>query len=261
MPDPIELDSIDALGAGAVGEPGQRAFYIQARSESAQLTVLVEKEQVALLAAEAVAFLDRIADQYPEDLIVLPELWRVGFNHFDQYDAVAESLHGPTVQTFARIASGIFSISGTLNTPDATRTISPPQIKSQLQKQKLMVRRAMRAVPSSHWPSLAPRTNSVLSDTVGCGQRMPVAWPEPTPITMSATVTSRPPCAQPMGLPWRGSSGRPTRRRSPSALYQSGPIRLTNSSVTSSLRKPSGMSLSVMSPIHPLMPRIAGGPL
>jgi len=72
MPDPIELDSIDALGAGAVGEPGQRAFYIQARSESAQLTVLVEKEQVALLAAEAVAFLDRIADQYPEDMIALP---------------------------------------------------------------------------------------------------------------------------------------------------------------------------------------------
>jgi len=86
MPDPIELDSIDALGAGAVGEPGQRAFYIQARSESAQLTVLVEKEQVALLAAEAVAFLDRIADQYPEDLIALPE-------------TVAE-LHEPTVPLF-----------------------------------------------------------------------------------------------------------------------------------------------------------------
>jgi uncharacterized repeat protein (TIGR03847 family) len=86
MPDPIELDSVDALGAGAVGEPGQRAFYIQARSESAQLTVLVEKEQVALLAAEAVAFLDRIADQYPEDLITLP-------------DVVAE-LHEPTVPLF-----------------------------------------------------------------------------------------------------------------------------------------------------------------
>jgi len=69
-----------------VGEPGQRAFYIQARSESAQLTVLVEKEQVALLASEAVAFLDRIADQYPEDLIALPE-------------TVAE-LHEPTVPLF-----------------------------------------------------------------------------------------------------------------------------------------------------------------
>ncbi len=86
MPDPIELESIDALGTGAVGEPGQRAFYIQARSESAQLTVLVEKEQVALLAAEAVAFLDRIADQYPEDMIALP-------------DAVAE-LREPTVPLF-----------------------------------------------------------------------------------------------------------------------------------------------------------------
>jgi uncharacterized repeat protein (TIGR03847 family) len=86
MPDPIELDCVDALGAGAVGEPGQRAFYIQARSEAAQLTVLVEKEQVALLATEAVAFLDRIADQYPEDPIVLPP-------------AVAE-LREPTVPLF-----------------------------------------------------------------------------------------------------------------------------------------------------------------
>ena len=45
----IELDDVDALGTGAVGEPGKRAFYIQARTEHAQLTVLVEKEQVALL--------------------------------------------------------------------------------------------------------------------------------------------------------------------------------------------------------------------
>jgi uncharacterized repeat protein (TIGR03847 family) len=86
MPDPIELEFIDALGAGAVGEPGQRAFYIQARSESAQLTVLVEKDQIALLAAEAVAFLDRIADEYPEDAISLPP-------------AVAE-LREPTVPLF-----------------------------------------------------------------------------------------------------------------------------------------------------------------
>ena len=62
----IELDDVDSLGAGAIGEPGQRAFYIQARTEHTQLTVLVEKEQVALLATEAVAFLDRIADEYPE---------------------------------------------------------------------------------------------------------------------------------------------------------------------------------------------------
>src|SRR5438105_12044256 len=72
MSEIIELDDVDGLGAGAVGQPGSRAFYIQARTEQTQLTVLVEKEQIALLAAEAVAFLDKIADDYPELPIDVP---------------------------------------------------------------------------------------------------------------------------------------------------------------------------------------------
>src|SRR5262245_65574785 len=86
MAEVIELDDIDALGTGAIGEPGKRAFYIQARTEAAQLTVLVEKEQIALLAREAVAFLDSIADDYPELPVSLP-------------DAVAQ-LREPTVPLF-----------------------------------------------------------------------------------------------------------------------------------------------------------------
>jgi uncharacterized repeat protein (TIGR03847 family) len=69
----IELETVDSLGAGAVGDPGEREFFLQARTESAQLTVLVEKEQVALLATEAVAFLDRIAEDYPEEVSDVPE--------------------------------------------------------------------------------------------------------------------------------------------------------------------------------------------
>ncbi len=69
----IELETVDSLGAGAVGDPGEREFFLQARTESAQLTVLVEKEQVALLATEAVAFLDRIAEDYPEEPTAVPE--------------------------------------------------------------------------------------------------------------------------------------------------------------------------------------------
>jgi uncharacterized repeat protein (TIGR03847 family) len=67
MAENIELEHIDALATGAVGEPGEREFFIQARTASTQLTVLVEKEQVALLATEAVAFLDRIAADFPEE--------------------------------------------------------------------------------------------------------------------------------------------------------------------------------------------------
>ena len=62
----IEFDDVDSLGAGAIGEPGQRVFYIQADKQGSRLTVLVEKEQVALLAQEAVTFLDRIALDHPE---------------------------------------------------------------------------------------------------------------------------------------------------------------------------------------------------
>lgn len=75
MADPIELDPVDSLGAGAIGEPGSRTFLIQAQKSHARLTVLVEKEQVALLATEAVAFLERIAEEFPEDPVeVGPEL-------------------------------------------------------------------------------------------------------------------------------------------------------------------------------------------
>ncbi len=65
-PEIIELEDVEGLGTGAIGEPGQRAFYIQARTEQTQLTVLVEKQQVEMLATEAVAFLDHLADEYPE---------------------------------------------------------------------------------------------------------------------------------------------------------------------------------------------------
>ena len=67
MIDPIEFDPVDAIGAGAFGQPGARTFVIQARKGAAMLSVLVEKEQVALLANEAEQFLDRIADEHPEE--------------------------------------------------------------------------------------------------------------------------------------------------------------------------------------------------
>lgn len=38
------------------------------------------------------------------DLIVLPELWAVGFNHFDNYLGHAETVDGPTVQLCAEVA-------------------------------------------------------------------------------------------------------------------------------------------------------------
>jgi len=74
MTEPIEFDPVDKIGAGAFGRPGERTFVIQAHKGAAVLSILVEKEQVALLVAEAEQFLDRIADDEPEEAATTVEL-------------------------------------------------------------------------------------------------------------------------------------------------------------------------------------------
>lgn len=39
------------------------------------------------------------------DLIVLPELWSVGYFHFDEYESMAETLSGPTMTMCSRVAA------------------------------------------------------------------------------------------------------------------------------------------------------------
>jgi uncharacterized repeat protein (TIGR03847 family) len=45
-----EFDHVDAFTTGAVGAPGQRTFFIQARSSGRRVTVKCEKQQVTALA-------------------------------------------------------------------------------------------------------------------------------------------------------------------------------------------------------------------
>jgi uncharacterized repeat protein (TIGR03847 family) len=59
----IDLDPVDRITADAVGEPGQRAFYLQARKGDQLVTLLVEKQQVQLLAASVVEILSRLGQE------------------------------------------------------------------------------------------------------------------------------------------------------------------------------------------------------
>jgi uncharacterized repeat protein (TIGR03847 family) len=56
----IELDPVDRLTAGAVGEPGERTFFLQGKKGDHLVTLLVEKGQVQQLAAAVVEILSRI---------------------------------------------------------------------------------------------------------------------------------------------------------------------------------------------------------
>ena len=92
----FELDPVIRLTADAVGEPGDRIFYLQGRSEDQLVTLLIEKDQVRALAESITQMLDALPEGSEEEAAVpeaeigleqplLPE-WRVGpmALHYDE---------------------------------------------------------------------------------------------------------------------------------------------------------------------------------
>jgi uncharacterized repeat protein (TIGR03847 family) len=80
----MELEGVDRITTGAVGEPGERTFFLQVRAGERLVTIGVEKEQVELLCSsilEILATVDKETGEGPEgdelDLEVpLEPLWR-----------------------------------------------------------------------------------------------------------------------------------------------------------------------------------------
>jgi uncharacterized repeat protein (TIGR03847 family) len=60
-----DLDPVTRITATAVGEPGQRVFYIQARRNTQLVSLIAEKEQIAALAQAIEQLLDNLAEQNP----------------------------------------------------------------------------------------------------------------------------------------------------------------------------------------------------
>jgi len=54
----------DRFVAGTVGEPGDRSFYVQAVEDVRLVSVLLEKQQVAVLAERVGSLLDEVARQF-----------------------------------------------------------------------------------------------------------------------------------------------------------------------------------------------------
>jgi len=62
MPVIHEFDPPERFVAGTVGEPGQRTFFLQARSGPRVVSVALEKQQVAVLAERIDQLLDEVMD-------------------------------------------------------------------------------------------------------------------------------------------------------------------------------------------------------
>lgn len=87
MGESVEFESTEWITAGAVGEPGRRTFYLQARAEGRVVALLLEKAQVVALAELAQELLGRFGVTVtPDDLDEahhrlldgIEPLWRAG---------------------------------------------------------------------------------------------------------------------------------------------------------------------------------------
>jgi len=82
----MDLERVDKITTGAVGDPGERTFFIQARQGPRTITITVEKEQVELLASsilEILATIDVETGDGPDTATLeleppLEPLWRAG---------------------------------------------------------------------------------------------------------------------------------------------------------------------------------------
>ena len=82
----MDLDPVDKLTTGTVGEPGHRTFFIQATQGDRVVTIVVEKEQVELLGTsilEILATVGRETGEGPQEEaleleVPLEPLWRAG---------------------------------------------------------------------------------------------------------------------------------------------------------------------------------------
>ena len=82
----MDLERVDRITAGAVGEPGERTFFLQAREGDRSIPRLVEKEQVELLGTSILEILATVGRETgegpPSDELglepPLEPLWRAG---------------------------------------------------------------------------------------------------------------------------------------------------------------------------------------
>jgi uncharacterized repeat protein (TIGR03847 family) len=68
----FDLNPVDRITADAIGEPGKRVFYLQARKQQRLVTLICEKEHVAALSMATQELLLSLADG-DEDAVVEPD--------------------------------------------------------------------------------------------------------------------------------------------------------------------------------------------
>ncbi len=129
--------------AGTVGEPGDRSFYLQAVEDARTVSVLLEKQQVSVLAERIAALLEEVARRFGGDAdapapggdldplaVPLEEEFRVGTMGLG-WDAESKSVVVELLAVSEEEVDESVVLDDTQEGPDALRVfLSPPQARA-----------------------------------------------------------------------------------------------------------------------------------
>ena len=138
--------------AGTVGEPGDRSFYLQAIQEARTVSVLLEKQQVSVLAERITALLQEVARRFGSDVptsagdsdadplaVPLEEEFRVGTMGLG-WDADSRSVVVELLAVSEEEVDESVVLDDTEEGPDALRVfLSPGQARAFAERAELVV--------------------------------------------------------------------------------------------------------------------------
>ena len=139
--------------AGTVGEPGDRSFYLQAAEQARTISVLLEKQQVSVLAERIAALLQEANRRFGQELpaptggdpdtdplaVPLEEEFRVGTMGLG-WDADTRSIVVELLAVTEEEVDESVVLDDTDEGPDALRVfLSPPQAKAFAERAELVV--------------------------------------------------------------------------------------------------------------------------
>lgn len=170
----FDFDTPDRFVAGAIGEPGARAFYLQARQGGALVSIGLEKTQVAALAGRMSELLDTVEglsgelvgaavrdDQPLEEPTV--ELFRVGAMAL-AWDATAEQIV-IEAQPLGEEADGAGVVEPASTAPDLFRVrVEPARARDFIRRAAALIASGRPACPFCGQPleptgHFCPKTN------------------------------------------------------------------------------------------------------
>ena len=68
----IELNPVTHITVGAIGPPGMRVFYLQGSKGTDLVTLIIEKQQAAMLASSLDSLLEELAKKHPGEVVHEP---------------------------------------------------------------------------------------------------------------------------------------------------------------------------------------------